>query len=398
MGDGNEDQTERIARDMERLLRAMNEEGVAGGMVGPDGLTLGIPNWEERTKHLRPSERVKTHGYPLGFAKGQQALRDGVMERYFGQVSACGGDEAARHQLAHDAVARALDWERFLGSFNHAGEERFPLNTVDLVADHLLAWLHHLGFLVVGTAEGERFVAKRDGVSGIDDAVSRGEDDVLDHQRDELRKSDDEESEKIDGVDDNKNEKEESDEEVELDEANLPEGAELCPMDEDNGRSGCELCGGRGWVTEADFVARLGVNRVPCVNCNGEGFVDGAGPVSWRCRECVGSGRMPVRELKFFDLTQYDLMDQDWSSADLSDQNLSSATFSACDFSNVSFALADLSDTSFDECDFSGAEPTLASNVRGANFSFPDGLTNGQVLALRAGGAIVELGTEEETE
>ncbi len=71
-----EDRSKQYRQYAEWLIKAAVEEGVAGCMIGPDGLTLGEPNWEERTKHQRFSERVKTHGYPLGFAKSLHRIRD----------------------------------------------------------------------------------------------------------------------------------------------------------------------------------------------------------------------------------------------------------------------------------------------------------------------------------
>ncbi|MDQ3693015.1 MAG: hypothetical protein M3464_05235 [Chloroflexota bacterium] len=48
---------DRIRQDAEKIVRHLAEGG-AGGTIGPDGVRLGMPNWEERTKHPRPSERV----------------------------------------------------------------------------------------------------------------------------------------------------------------------------------------------------------------------------------------------------------------------------------------------------------------------------------------------------
>ena len=56
-----------------------------------------------------------------------------------------------RAAAAHEAVARALDWERLLGSFNHAGEDRFPVAAIDPVARNLVAWLAYQGFALVPT-------------------------------------------------------------------------------------------------------------------------------------------------------------------------------------------------------------------------------------------------------
>ncbi len=147
-----DDYRERRKRDVMRMLQFITEEGGAGGLSGPDGLHLGLPNWEERTKDQRPSERIRSHGYPFGFAKSQWHLRQRLLERFRRRVQS--SSREGRHELreVHEAVARALDWERMLGSFNHpaAGDgDRFPLDTIDPVADHLGAWLDHQGYRVV---------------------------------------------------------------------------------------------------------------------------------------------------------------------------------------------------------------------------------------------------------
>jgi hypothetical protein len=71
-----ERRAERYIRQVDELLQAMDEDGVAGGTVGPHGLTVGMPNWAERTKDQRFSQRVRTHGYPLGLAKSTRWTRD----------------------------------------------------------------------------------------------------------------------------------------------------------------------------------------------------------------------------------------------------------------------------------------------------------------------------------
>ncbi len=39
-----DDRVERIQRNLEQVLRFITEEGGAGGMVGPEGFVVGIPN------------------------------------------------------------------------------------------------------------------------------------------------------------------------------------------------------------------------------------------------------------------------------------------------------------------------------------------------------------------
>jgi hypothetical protein len=108
-----------------------------------------MPRWEDPTKGPRPSQRAATHGYPFGFAKSQWLLRDRLLARMQQSANHRGDHERAEAAAAHEAVLRALDWERLLGSFNHAGEDRFPLTTLDTVTHNLLAWLDYQGFQVV---------------------------------------------------------------------------------------------------------------------------------------------------------------------------------------------------------------------------------------------------------
>lgn len=128
---GSDDHVERIQWDLERLLHFVDEERGAGGTVGAEGLHLGLPNWDERTKHLRPSERIHSHGYPFGFAKSQWHLRDQLLEQLRRRIQSLSPEELTGLGEVHEAVVRALDWERLLGSFNHTSgrdEDNFPLD------------------------------------------------------------------------------------------------------------------------------------------------------------------------------------------------------------------------------------------------------------------------------
>ncbi len=54
------DRDERIGRyqrEIEAILEAMEQDGVAGGTVGPHGATVGMPNWAEHTKDQRFSQK-----------------------------------------------------------------------------------------------------------------------------------------------------------------------------------------------------------------------------------------------------------------------------------------------------------------------------------------------------
>jgi hypothetical protein len=110
-----------------------------------------MPDSVDLTTVPRPSQRAASSGYPLGFAKSQWLLRDRLlisMQRSSAGLPASDQDAAV---AGHEAVARALDWERLLGSFNHEGEDRFPVAAIDQVARNVLAWLTHQGFALVPT-------------------------------------------------------------------------------------------------------------------------------------------------------------------------------------------------------------------------------------------------------
>jgi hypothetical protein len=118
-------------------------------VIGEERGGCFMPSFEDPMKGPRPSQRAVTLGYPFGFAKSQWLLRDRLLVRMWQATNHCDDHESMEAALAHEAVVRALDWERLLGSFNHAGEDRFPVATLDTVACNLLAWLDYQRFWVV---------------------------------------------------------------------------------------------------------------------------------------------------------------------------------------------------------------------------------------------------------
>ena len=110
-----------------------------------------MPHSEDLPGDLRPSHRAATSGYPLGFAKSQWLLRDRLLIQMQRRAAARPAGEQEASTAAHEALARALDWERLLGSFNHASEDRFPISAIDQVARNLLTWLAYQGFAPVPT-------------------------------------------------------------------------------------------------------------------------------------------------------------------------------------------------------------------------------------------------------
>src|SRR5215212_1809001 len=110
-----------------------------------------MPESEDLTDVPRPSQRAATSGYPLGFAKSQWVLRDRLLDHMLRRSAGRPAGDLDAAVAGHDAIARALDWERLLGSFNHASEDRFPVAAIDQVARNLLAWLAYQGFALVRT-------------------------------------------------------------------------------------------------------------------------------------------------------------------------------------------------------------------------------------------------------
>ena len=100
-------------------------------------------------ENLRPNQRAATHGYPFGYARSQWLLRDRLRARQQRLSGNRQESESLADAASHEAMARALDWERLLGSFNHAGEDRFPVATIDTVARNVIAWLAYQGYAVV---------------------------------------------------------------------------------------------------------------------------------------------------------------------------------------------------------------------------------------------------------
>jgi hypothetical protein len=334
---------------VERAIQYMTEEGGAGAVIGPEGLVLGMPNWEERTRHQRLSEKVKSHGYPLGFGKSQVHLRVSLLEDQRARTDTAGDEDRVRHMAAHEAVAWALDAERFLGSFRDGEGGGFPKQNVDRVADHILAWLGYRGFQVVPKSLAEA-------VSETEPEAAMDDEEVAD--------------------------------------------------DYEQGEESIEYEGPGGYerLSQAELDRRLGTNRVPCLKCGGEGEVDGMGPVSWSCDRCLGSGSMPVsaieeclEDLRALHSQAGDNGDGRWewysdelSGVDFSGVPLSAGTFYECDFSRANFNNADLTDTEFDTCDLTGSNPEAAASLDRAVFRAPRGLGDKQIARIVEQGGTVE--------
>ena len=332
---------------------------------------VGIPNWEERTKHQRFSERVKTHGYPLGFAKSQHSVRDRLVDEQRSRIDGLSEEARLEHSAAHEAVAWALDAERVLGSFNQGERGGFPVDAVDRVTDQVLAWLDHRGYQVVpkvsGGADGETAPGEPvHGSGGVTMDLAASVDESHGQQENDAELDGDEENE---------------------DQGEDEEGVQY------EGPDGSE------WLSEADLDERLGTNRVPCLMCDGQGQVDGNGPVSWSCPRCLGSGRMPASAieecLEALEVDGYEWHDENLSGLDFGGMVLTFGTFYGCNFSHVNFAAADMSSVEFHGCDLTGSNPEDAVTLDDAVFRAVVGLSDEQVAACDEMGARFTLNGEE---
>lgn len=153
MNNGVEDRDEarrqRIRAQLEQLFTAMREDGIAGATIGPDGVVTGVPNWLDATKDQRMSEKATAHGYPPGLAKSTRRHREDLVAAEQERLAPLAPEVRDASNAAHEALAWALDAERFLGAFSRGAPGAFPVEAVDEVAEHLLLWLRERGFRLV---------------------------------------------------------------------------------------------------------------------------------------------------------------------------------------------------------------------------------------------------------
>jgi uncharacterized protein YjbI with pentapeptide repeats len=173
-----------------------------------------------------------------------------------------------------------------------------------------------------------------------------------------------------------------------------PPGTEMCVYCEGNG---CSECDDLGWVTQEEFTGlldnELGYRRVPCLACRGEGYTDGAGPVSWACTKCLQTKWMNADNLGDFEIDEADLPNHPFESLDLEESSVRGceippAKFVECNFTGTDFEDADLSGSTFISCDFSRTNLELAASLNGVRL-YVDGLTLEQQAACIAKGVVI---------
>lgn len=137
-----------------RLIEAMKKYGVVGGTIGPDGVSTGMPNWEERTKDQRFAQKVRTHGYPLGLAKSTLSMEARLVAKLKYEVITMNADERTAFNAAFEALAHAIDAQRFLGNYNPRDRHSFDMDLVDTIAWNIMAWLRERGHRIVRIDDG----------------------------------------------------------------------------------------------------------------------------------------------------------------------------------------------------------------------------------------------------
>lgn len=139
---------DRIIRQIEFLLYELRrqrapETGAVRPRIRP------IHTWDEQTKHLRFAEKVKLHRYPGGLANTTRWRRDQMVAAYRQRLTAMEEPIRADANAVHEALAYAIDAERFLGSLDQRDErDYFPIGAVDELAEHLLCWLEERGYRI----------------------------------------------------------------------------------------------------------------------------------------------------------------------------------------------------------------------------------------------------------
>jgi hypothetical protein len=99
----------------------------------------------------RPLSCASRHGYPLGLAKSTWQLRDRITLWFAQRLQTQSRADRIERLLVHEAVVRALQRERILGSFHWAGDDTCPQDTIDQLADNMIHWLRLEGFALVET-------------------------------------------------------------------------------------------------------------------------------------------------------------------------------------------------------------------------------------------------------
>ena len=140
------EEIDRILEDVEELLRAAREQPAEWPGMNAESPVPAVHPWSDESREERYADRAARHGFPPGLAKSARNLRDTL--RSYEQVrnQAMPGDDRVDQEAVHEALAWALDAERFLGSLSGPGGEGVRAGHIDDIAANLLAWLRYKGY------------------------------------------------------------------------------------------------------------------------------------------------------------------------------------------------------------------------------------------------------------
>lgn len=300
-----------------------------------------------------------------------------------------------------------------LGSFNYAGEDRFPLETVDLVADNLIGWLDHQGFTVVAKA----LEADDEPLPEVEGNLPS----VFDFATGTLLLFRDADHTEVPSGPDGASGTDRLASDGTANQATMTTDGDSV---EDSGGAALNKRGTEEGGTEDEQAPVTGADEtVACSYCDDSGVVGGVG-TSDICPACMGAGRLSaeadaafdpenfewrwnsVRHFKSdmfdygfqaseFDHTQYDLRaeagsDADWSSlafrgADLRGFNLNGANLSRCNLNGADLSGANLAGANLSGADLCYADLSVAT-CTGADFTGGD-LSSAKLTGVTCAGA-----------
>ena len=102
--------------------------------------------WSRSREEQRFGERAGSGGNPLAFARSTMNLRDALTAYQAARFQAMDLDERTEHAAILDALAWAIEAERFLGTVSGPQQNRLRMEDVDAAAANLLLWLHYRGY------------------------------------------------------------------------------------------------------------------------------------------------------------------------------------------------------------------------------------------------------------
>ena len=143
-----QDHDDPIIQHLEVLLHRLNRQGATEAGINRQRVRP-IRTWDEQTRHLRFADKVKLHRYPGGLANTTRWRHGQRVSAHRQRIEGLGKPAQAEAEAIHEAMAYALDAERFLGSLDRRDErDYFPVEAVDELAERLLVWLEERGYRI----------------------------------------------------------------------------------------------------------------------------------------------------------------------------------------------------------------------------------------------------------